>query len=370
MAQRFHEDCINLARSALHEGKVDRRTFISSMAATGLLATTAGRALAQENKEVVFCGWGGLANEAYQKIYCEPYMEANPSVKIVQDTSGAYPGRIRSMVDTNTVAWDLGDSDAPSAYVMGKQGLLEEIDYSVVNKADAADEIFTQEYGATPFAFSSIMVYNSEKYGDAPPKTWAEFYDFDMFPGTRMMQKDAQVQLETLQLALRNDTAALYPIDVSACLEKLKEIKDKVLFWDSGAQSEELMRSGEADLGIMWAARGYAVSRDTNGRLKTTWNQGILQPGSFIIPKGAPQAAEAQKLLASMLARPEGQIEALRILGVAPTNPKAEALVPEDLRERNPMSKENRAVQVLLNAEWWGENYATVNQAYLDVISA
>ncbi len=368
MSQTFMQDCIERANNALESGKIDRRAFLTVMAATGLLAATGGRALSAEEKELIFVGWGGLANDAYQKCYAEPFMAANPGIKVVQDTSGAAPGTIRSMVESGNVTWDIGDSSAPVASMLGKQGFLEKVDYSVVNKEDVVSPAYAQEYGATPLAFSSIIVYDSEKYPEAP-KGWADFYDFERFPGRRAMQKDAEVMMDTLQLGLGRDPAALYPLDVDACLAKLKEIKDNVIFWDSGSQSEEMMRSGEADMGILWQSRAFAVVKDSGDRLKATWNQGILQAGSFVIPKGAPLVADAQRLLASMLALPEPQVEALKLLGTGPTNPKAAALVPAELRPVNPLDPDNRALQIELNAEWWGDNYAKVNEAYLEAIT-
>lgn len=370
MSETFQKNCLDLAQRALKEGVVDRRTFFTTLAATGLLTASANRIFAQGSGEVVFCSWGGQAGEAYEEAYAKPFMAANPNVKVVQNTSGVQPGRVKAMVESKAISFDIGDSSAPAAHTLGKQGLLEKIDYSVVNKADSVDPAFTQEYGASPFAFSSVIAYDSEKFGDDFPQTWKDFYDFDKYKGIRTLRRDAEVMLDTIQLALGGDPAALYPLDVPACLDFIKEIKDKILFWESGSQSEEMMREGEADLGILWQSRARNAGTDSGGRVKMTWGQGILQTGSFVIPKGAPGAMDAQRLLASMLANAEGQVTALRMIGVAPTNPKAIEIVPEELNEFNPMSPANRQLQVMLDAAWWGENYDTVNQAYIDVISS
>ena len=77
----------------------------------------------------------------------------------------------------------------------------------------------------------------------------------------------------------------------------------------------------------------------------------------------------AQRLLASMLAKPEPQVGLLGLLGNGPTNPKAAALVPAELRRFNPTDPENEKQQLVINGSWWGENYQAVNQDYIDAVT-
>jgi hypothetical protein len=44
--------------------------------------------------------------------------------------------------------------------------------------------------------------------------------------------------------------------------------------------------------------------------------------------------------------------------------------VPANLRIFNPTDTDNAKVQLVLDGEWWGKNYADVNQQYLDTIAA
>jgi len=165
------------------------------------------------------------------------------------------------------------------------------------------------------------------------------------------------------------DPAALYPVDVRAALKRVMELRRDLVFWTNGSESEQLMRTGEAVMGQIWHTRASVLEKESNGRLKFIWNQGILQPGIFVIPKGNPGGAMAQKLLASMLARPEPQVGLLGLLGNGPTNPRAATMVPADLRRFNPTDPENAKPQVVIDGTWWGENYQTVNQEFLDAVT-
>src|SRR5581483_7511809 len=90
-----------------------------------------------------------------------------------------------------------------------------------------------------------------------------------------------------------------------------------------------------------------------------------LQPGVFVVPKGNPAGPLAQRMLGSMTANWEAQIGLLEFLGNGPTNPRAAASVPTALRRFNPTDPENAKVQLVMDGEWWGKNYAQANQDYL-----
>jgi putative spermidine/putrescine transport system substrate-binding protein len=78
---------------------------------------------------------------------------------------------------------------------------------------------------------------------------------------------------------------------------------------------------------------------DTKGRITWTWNQGVLQAGMFMIPKGNPAGPLAQRMLASMTSNAEAQIGFLEFLGNGPSHPKAPASVPAALRRFNPTDR-------------------------------
>ncbi|SHI80855.1 putative spermidine/putrescine transport system substrate-binding protein [Roseomonas rosea] len=369
MLQSFHEDCVERAQGALRRG-VDRRTALRALGALSLAPLAAGGpARAQGARELVIVNWGGIANEGFGRFYGAPFEAANAGFKVIQNSTGPSAGRIKSMVDSGSVTWDLCDSSSTSARVLGKQNLVEKIDYAVVKKSDAISEAFTLEHGAAPYSFSSVLAYDSSKFPNGAPQSWADFYDLRKFPGTRLMRRDALAVLDAAQMALGKDPRNLYPLDTRACLNKLKEIRRNAVFWANGSESEQFLRTGEAVMGQIWHTRAKVLEQETNGRIKFIWNQGLLQAGIFVIPRGAPGGANTQRLLASMLANPEPQVELLKFLGNGPTNPRAAALVPEEFKRFNPTDPANAVQQVTLDGNWWGDNYTQLNQDVIDIIT-
>lgn len=366
--QSFQQDCVELAIRKFRRGEVDRRTLIAGLAALGAGVFTSDAAQAQAARQLVMVNWGGIANQGFGNFYGAPFAAANPGWTVAQDSTGPSAGRIRSMVESGRVTWDLCDSSATSSFLLGGLNLLNRIDYNIVNRENVIGPTFALEHGAAPYSFSNVLVYDSSKFPTAPTG-WADFWDLQKFPGTRLLRRDAAGTLDAAQMSLGRDLANLYPLDVRASLARVREIRRNLVFWTGGAESEQFIRTGEAVMGQIWHTRAKVLEQESNGRFKFIWNQGILQPGIFVIPRGNPGGEMAQRLLASMLANAEPQVELLKFLGNGPTNPRAAALVPEEFKRFNPTEPANAAVQVAQNGRWWGENYARVNADYIDMVT-
>jgi putative spermidine/putrescine transport system substrate-binding protein len=368
--QSFQQDCVEMLRDKFARGEIDRRRFMTMLGALGVGGATGwSREARAQAKEVVLVNWGGLANDAFGRYYGKPFEDANPGIKVTMDSSGPSVGKIRSMVEARKVTWDLCDSSAASSILLGGQGLLEPIDYTIVKKEDILPNGFTYPHGAASYSFSTIMIYDKSKFGGDPPKNWADFLNFQKYPGKRMLRKDAAVTLDILLMGAGVAMDKMYPVDVKRALDVVKRIRKDCVFWNSGSESEQLMRTGEASMGLLWHTRAKVLAEEPNSKLAFTWNQGVLQPGIFVIPKGNPAGINAQRMLASMCGNAQAQIELLGFFGNGPTNPRAAAAVPANLRQFNPTDPENAKLQLVYDGEWWGKNYAAVNQDYLDAIA-
>lgn len=364
--QSFQQDLHVLAHELHRRGRLTRRQFGRALA--GLAAIGALPSAARAAQELVMVNWGGLANKGFGENYGAPFMAAHPGVTVAQDSTGPSAGRIRSMVQSGKVTWDLCDSSASSALLLGKEGLATAIDYSVVNKADVADPSFVMEYGAAPYSFSSVLVYDSEKFKE-PPTGWKDFWDLKKFPGTRLLRKDPLTSLDAAMVSLGADPKTMYPLKEKDALKRIAEIRKDCLYWANGSESEQFIRTGEAVMGCIWHTRASVLAKESKGRFKFIWNEGMLQAGIFVIPKNNPGGALAQQLLASMLANAAGQVALLKLLGNGPTNPKAAPLVSEADRAFNPTDPANAKAQFVMDPVWWAANYTRLTGDFLDVIT-
>ena len=167
--QSFQQDCVALALRQYRRGQTSRRALLQGLAALGVIAA-GGEAAAQAERQLVMVNWGGLANEGFGKFYGAPFLAETPGWKVVQDSTGPATGRIRSMVESGRTTWDLCDSSASGANLLGKLNLATKIDYGIVDRSNVIGPGFALEYGAAPYSFSSVLVYDSAKFPTAPDR--------------------------------------------------------------------------------------------------------------------------------------------------------------------------------------------------------
>jgi putative spermidine/putrescine transport system substrate-binding protein len=356
-----------------HGTGVTRRDFVKGVGMlAGAAAMTGGRGIspswAQETKELVFVNFGGEGDKAMREAWMTPY-EKESGVKVTSQSPTNY-AKLKSMVESKNVIWDVVDTDQDFAIRGGKQNLLELIDYSVVDKksVDFTEEA-TLKYGVPPYMYSYVMAWRADKFAGTQPKTWADFWDVKKFPGKRGLWRWMYGVLEAALLADGVPMNKIYPIDEKRALNKIKELKPHVAsFWESGAESLQLLRENEATMVATWNTRAYFLKKETKGKAQYTYNQAVLQASALVIPKGAPNKANAMRFINAIL-KPERQAKLFELMGNGPVNPAALKYVPEELKIENPTDPRNKAVQVPLDSAWYAENYDRVLNDYLAAIS-
>ncbi|MBI3706928.1 MAG: ABC transporter substrate-binding protein [Proteobacteria bacterium] len=364
----FMKDCVELAVERLRRGEIDQRSFMLGCAALGVTPIFLdAKSAAAQAKEIVMVNWGGDALKHMNTAWGEPYTK-DTGIKVVIDGTGPSEGKMKAMVDAKKVTWDVADSGSGTCLSMGQVGYLDEFDYTIVDK-NKVPKAFVYKWGIANYLFSYVIAYDSGKLKDKVPKTWADYWNLKEFPGKRTMRKDVQSTMEAALLADGVPFDKIYPIDVKRAFAKIKEIKKDVIFWSAGAESQQLLREGEVTIGNIWNTRANALVKDTDGRVKYHWNQGILCPGVWVVLKGNPAGKDVYKWIASTQI-PERQVVLFKLFGNGPANPAAAPLVPAELRPQDPGSPENAKLQLPIYAEWYGEHQAKVNNDFLDMIAS
>jgi putative spermidine/putrescine transport system substrate-binding protein len=249
---------------------------------------------------------------------------------------------------------------------LGPRGLLEPIDYAIVDRSRILPE-FGYEFGVVNYMFSTVLAWDTKVVTTLP--TQADFFDLKKVPGKRMLRKDSQAMLEMALIADGVPIDKLYPIDLDRALRKISAIKSEILYWDTGAQSQTLLRSGEVAMGYLWHTRANLLKRDTKGRIDWNFAGGLLQPGLWTVPKGNPGGRQAMVAIAAMQEVP-GQFSLLRSMGNGPANPQAGTAIPAELQDVNPASAANIRIQAKIDAAWYQANGGAALKAFLDVISS
>src|SRR5262249_57352757 len=116
---------------------------------------------AAQPKELVVCSWGGAYQEAQRKSMFEPF-EKETGIKIVEASPTDY-GKLKAMVQSNNVEWDLvdvGDLNVPAGV---KDNLLEPLDYQLIDTRDVFPSV-VHMYGLGTIFYSMLLAYSSKRY--------------------------------------------------------------------------------------------------------------------------------------------------------------------------------------------------------------
>lgn len=362
--QSVSDDLVEIAREKFERGLIDRRTLLAGLALFGALPAGSNVASAQ-GKQLVMINWGGDNTKWIDKVYLQPYT-AKSGTKFVVDPSGPTAGKLRAIAESKNINWDVADSVPHTAFQLARFGYMDEIDYAVVDRNKVVPG-FTYQHAVANGTFSNVLCVNKDKFRDRVPGNWADFWNVKDFPGKRTMWKGFNGVLEVALIADGVPLDKIYPIDVKRALDKVKQIKEHIIFWSSGSESQNLMRQGEVVLADMWSTRANFLRDETKGRIDYTFNQGVMVPGVWIVPKGNPAGKAVYDFIA-FTQDPKLQVEMLIGYGYGPANPAAAGLVPAEYKDRNPASPENLAKQLLIKSEWYRDNYDEVYPKYLDVI--
>jgi putative spermidine/putrescine transport system substrate-binding protein len=367
LIQTFQEDCLDLLRQQTEGRRVNRRGFLSALAVLGLSPALFRMTPASaQAREIVVVNFGGDAVAAMTQAWANPFNKS-AAIKAVVDGSGPSSAKMKAMVESGKVTWDVVDRNLIAQLELGRQNLLEKIDYTIVDRSKLRPE-HAGEWGVGSYIYANVLAYQTDAFGGRTPKTWADFYNVKDFPGKRTMRKHVDGQLETALLADGVAPDKLYPLDVKRALDKIKAIKKDVIFWATGAESQQLFRDKEVVMGSVFNTRAMVAKKESGGKIDFTFNQGSAWVGAWLTPKGNPAGKEAFKFMASTQ-DPAGQVELFKALGNGPVNPAAAAMVPAELRSMDPGSPENYRIQVPADPEWYAANSATVLNQYLEAIS-
>ncbi|MFQ6163045.1 polyamine ABC transporter substrate-binding protein [Sinorhizobium meliloti] len=307
--------------------------------------------------DIVFSSWGGTTQDAQKAAWADKFAEKT-GINVLQDGPTDY-GKLKAMVEANAVTWDVVDVEGDYAAQAGKKGLLEKLDFSVIDKSKL-DPRFVTDYSAGSFYYSFVIGCNKDVV-DACPKTWADLFDTEKFPGKRTFYKwSAPGVIEAALLADGVPADKLYPLDLDRAFKKLDTIKGDIIWWSGGAQSQQLLASAEAPFGSLWNGRMTALAQ-SGINAETSWEQNITAADSLVVPKGAKNKEAAMQFIA-LATSAEAQAELASLTGYAPINLDSPKMMDPEVAKMLPDAQ--TASQVNADMNYWAENRDAIGERW------
>jgi putative spermidine/putrescine transport system substrate-binding protein len=333
----------------------------TALAAPAILAASPARA----DESLVFVGYGGSTQAGYEKYHVDPFV-ADTGIKVTRG-SGPDLAKLKAMVQTGKVEWDVVLLVSAQGVEAERQGLLEEIDYSIVKKVEM---VFPARRCCFPFTtFWSVIAYDPRRLAsEKVPTDWPGFWDVAKFPGRRAIRDRVE---ENLEIALMADGVApkdLYPLDVDRAFKSLDRIKPHITkFVLQTPQTVSLVQTGEIDLSYTYAGRVVAM-QDDGVSMEYKTGQPLLMPNYVGVVKGTKHREAAMRLLDYFM-RPDRQVAFNNAMpgsgivaraGIAQLTGKTAALEPDyDSPETTK-----------LNVDWWADNYPALSKRWKEWLLA
>ncbi len=367
-----------------HVADLTRRRFIASAASFGLTAVAAAEmtkhlampapAFAAELPPITdfparlkgsgvvrVCSYGGVFQAAQRQAYFKPFEELS-GIRVIE-SEGPDIAKVKAMVDTRNIEYDVGEFDRASVLnLMGKGDYWEEIDYSLFD-TENIDANFRFKYSVDMLPYGQIWGYRSDAFEGVQPSDNPDLWDTKKYPGSRSLQAGSNglaPDLEVALMATGTPKDKVYPIDIEKAFAALRAIKPDVdKWWTAGAMPAQLLNDNEVVMATAWNGRIYSIQQ-AGAKVKPVWKNQLLRTDVWAIPKGAPNRENAQKFSAFItMAVPQARISYIIPYGFV--NNKTAALIPPDRLAQLPTAPDIKKDLLIYDTKWWTDNQDAVH---------
>ncbi len=341
-----------------------RRRFLRSAGAAVVLGPllVTERTIAQ-TRTLYVNSWGGSYTAAQEVAFFKPFTAATGiAIRTVTPVSYA---RLRAQVRSGNYEYDMTSINSMQCLRGGREGSMEPVDWSIVQKGTLPDDAIVAEGFGISFCIQGTnLCYRTDRFPNGGPQNWADFWDVKKFPGSRSLCiNDSPRTLIYALLADGVPAEKLYPLDLDRAFKKLDQIKPYVkVWWREGNQSQQLLRDGEVDMMSIWNARGSELKQQ-GVPVEVVWNGAVRSSSTWCVLKGAPNRKLAWEFIQfCSAAKPQAEFNTRLFYG--PTNPAAYDLIPKDIAVQLPTWPDNLAVSVKEDDIWEAERISAIEERF------
>lgn len=318
----------------------------------GVLAS--GLVMASAAQAFTVISFGGASGDAMNKAYYQPFAEQ----KQVRLTPGDYNGelsRIRAMVETGNVSWDLVEVESPELIRGCFEGMFEIIDWERLGLKDKLIDSAVEECGVGTFVWSTVLAYNADRL-DQAPETWADFWNVKDFPGTRGLRRGAKYTLEFALMADGVPASEVYDqlrtrAGVDRAFAMLDKLKDHIQWWEAGAQPPQWLVAGDVVMSSSYNGR-IAAAQEEGRNLQINWAGSIYDLDYWAIVSGSDQVDTAYEFI-KFASQSDTQAVYSSEIPYGPVNPDAIAKLSEKQAARMPTADQNLEGALAMDTEFW-----------------
>ena len=330
---------------------------MTTIMAAGVLALAGARGAAAEDS-ITVVSWGGAYQRSQDEAYFKPF-EKMAGLKVGTEEYNGEIAKIRAMVESGNVSWDVIDVDTQTALQGCEDGLFLKVDWKKIGDETKFLEGTTTDCAVGTIVYSTVLSYDADKLKPGPTSI-ADLFDLKKFPGKRGLQKSPFVNLEFALMADGVPHADVYKVlktqeGVDRAFKKLDTIKSQVVWWEAGAQPPQLLATGEVVMTTAWNGRIYDAAKKDGKNFKIVWDGQVPDYDFWVIPKGTKKIDDAYKFIA-FASDAANMANQSKYISYGPTNvdaiPKIAPAVLADL----PTAPDNTKTELVQDYFFWGDH--------------
>ena len=328
-----------------------------------LLGAMAGGA---EARDLTVTSWGGNYQDAQREVYFEPFSKKT-GTKLVEDSWNGGVGALRAKVEGGNSNWDVVQVEAEELELGCEEGLFEQMDWSALGGKDKFIPAAVHECGVGAIVWTTLLTYDGARLKDGP-KSWADFWNTEKFPGKRGLRRGPKYTLEFALMADGVEPSQVYQTlgtdaGVERAFKKLDQLKSSLVWWEAGAQPQQLLASGEVVMTSAYNARIAAANKSDNRDFKIVWPGGVYAVDSWVILRDSPNKEPGMDLIAFM-SDPNNQKNLPPKVPYGVTHKDATAMIDPAVLPNMPTEPGNLAAGLELNTEFWVANIERLTERF------
>ena len=275
--------------------------------------------VSNEEKGLIRIPAAGSFGRALEKAYFEPFTE-DTGIEVQIVAGGDDPiAAWEAQKTAGRIQFDLFPNDA----IIVTSSPEEYVDHGLALPDDTLLHVSFPEKAVPLTPYVGWVIVCDRDAVDRCPRNYSEFFNDDDFPGDRAVPNvGAYDVLDTIEAALIADgyeREALYPLDLDKAFVRLEGVRDSIrVFWASFSGAQDVIRSGEAPIVLLNAARAHQLEAIEDMNLVISYQGASAMNIDWVIPRGAPNPDGARIFMQWAIDNPQAQGVMAKLAGYGP----------------------------------------------------
>ena len=294
-------------------------------------------AVAKAAEPLIVTSWGGAYEASQKAAYIEPFEKQSSTAIQLKE----YNGGFEMLKGSGLPAFDVLDMTEPDMLVACAEGLLEP--FSALSNSEAADFLdgSLRECGVVHLVFSTVLAYDDRAFPGEKLQTVSDFFNVERFPGKRALRRQPIALLEWALLAQGVPISQLYDLlsterGMTLAFRKLDQIRDDIIWWTSGSEPPELLKTGKAVMASGFNGRFFDARVNDGAAITIIWDGQLLDASVWAIAKGTPRRKQAEEFI-RFATRPQNMATLASHIPYGPTRKSAMRRIGLHVKSNTPM---------------------------------